>query len=190
MRSNPYGPDVAPNPDQIRLPMAGVDPRQRGLFAAAWAVGAVAATQKHGVASIALATPVGPFGIIYRRAACPQPIYDDVAGAVVYPLFHVLRALSQMAAAPRLLLGGAPRGVVSVAAETDLGIRLLLANVSDKTCDVILPQEASVRRLDVDTFEDAIRDQNWLTDREAERQSDISLGAFSVAFVDLPTVPV
>jgi len=38
MRSNPHGLDVAPNPEQIRLPMARIDPRQRGLFAAAWAV--------------------------------------------------------------------------------------------------------------------------------------------------------
>ena len=44
MRSNPYGADVVANPDQIRLAMAGTDPRQRGLFAAAWAIGAVEAT--------------------------------------------------------------------------------------------------------------------------------------------------
>jgi hypothetical protein len=94
MRSNPYGSGVVANPDQIRLPMAGTDPRQRGLFGAAWAVGAVAATEQHGISSIALATPVGPFGIIYRRAAWSQPIYDN-GGAAIYPLFHVVRALSK-----------------------------------------------------------------------------------------------
>ena len=186
MRSNPYGPDVVANPDQIRLPMTGVDPRQRGLFVAAWAVAAVAATEQHGVASMALAAPVGPFGIIYRRAAWPQPIYDDRAGAAVYPLFHVLRALSQMAAAPRLSLSGAPRGVVGVAGETGLGNRLLLANISDKRREVILPQEASVWRLDEDTFETAIGDPDWLRACEAEHRSDVALGAFCVAFVDLP----
>jgi hypothetical protein len=92
-----YGSRVVANPDQLRLPMAGIDPRQRGLFAAAWAIGAVAATEQYGILSMALATPVGPLGIIYRKAEWSQPIYDDGGGAVVFPLFHVVRALSQIA---------------------------------------------------------------------------------------------
>ncbi len=190
MRSNPYAPDVVPNHDQIRLPMAEVDPRQRGLFAAAWAVGAVAATEQRDVTSMALATPVGPFGIIYRRAVWPQPIYDDRGGAVVYPLFHVVRALSQIGAAPRLSIRGAPRGVVGVAAETGFGIRLLLANVSGESCHVFLPQEASVRRLDEGTFDDAITDQDWLEHSGTKHRSDVRLMAFNVAFVELPSAAV
>jgi hypothetical protein len=186
MQSNPYGPGLVANPEQIRLAMTEADPRQRGLFAAAWAVGAVAATKQHGVASMALAAPVGPFGIVYRRAGWPQPIYDDRSGAVVYPLFHVVRALSQVADAPRWSICGVPRGVVGVAAKTDFGIRLFLANVSGESRHVVLPREASVRRLDEDTFEDAISDQDWLEDCEVERCSDVALGGFSVAFVDLP----
>ena len=185
MRCNPYALDVVPNPDQIRLPMAEIDPRQRGLFAAAWAVGAVAATERHGVASMALATPVGPFGIVYRRAAWPQPIYDGWGGAAVYPLFHVVRALSQMAALPRLSIRGTPNGVVAIAAETDLGIRLLLANVSGESCDVLLPQKAIVRRLDEGTFDDAITDPGWLEHCRTEQGSDVTLGIFNIAFVDL-----
>ena len=45
MRSNPYGSGVMENALQSRIAMAGADPRQRGLFAAAWAVGAVTATE-------------------------------------------------------------------------------------------------------------------------------------------------
>ena len=45
MRSNPYGSGVMENSLQNRIAMAEADPRQRGLFAAAWAVGAVAATK-------------------------------------------------------------------------------------------------------------------------------------------------
>ena len=109
MRSNPYGADVVANPDQIRLAMAGTDPRQRGLFAAAWAIGAVAATEQHGISSIALAAMVGPLGIIYRRATWPQPMYDDRPSSAVYPLFHVIRAISEIAGAPRLSIVGASR---------------------------------------------------------------------------------
>jgi len=101
LRSNPHGLGVAPNPRQVRLATAGIDPRQRGLFGAAWAVGAIAATQGHRVCSAALAAPVGPLGIVHRPAAWPQPLYDDLAGDAVYPLFHVVRALAQMTDAPR-----------------------------------------------------------------------------------------
>ncbi|MCX7281201.1 MAG: hypothetical protein NTX21_06545, partial [Alphaproteobacteria bacterium] len=69
MRSNPYGSGIVENVRQNRVSMAGADPRQRGLFAAAWAVGAVAATEGHGVSSMALSALVGPFGAIYRREA-------------------------------------------------------------------------------------------------------------------------
>lgn len=187
MRSNPYGSHVVANPDQIRLPMAGIDPRQRGLFAAAWAIGAVAATEQYGILSMALAAPVGPFGIIYRRAAWPQPIYDDGGGAVIYPLFHVVRALSQIASAPRLSVGGAPRGVVGVAGETRLGNRvLLLGNISDESQNVILPQSARVLRLDEETFETAIGDPDWLRTGEPEHSSVVALSAYAVVFVDLP----
>ena len=187
MRSNPYGSRVVANPDQLRLPMAGIDPRQRGLFAAAWAIGAVAATEQYGILSMALATPVGPLGIIYRKAEWSQPIYDDEGGAVVYPLFHVVRALSQIADVPRLSIRGAPRGVVGVAGETRLGNRvLLLANMSDEPRRVILPQSARVRRLDEETFETAIGDPDWLRTGKPEQCSVVMLNACAVAFVDLP----
>jgi D-apionolactonase len=35
-RDNPYGAAVAPNPDNGRVCLCDIDPRQRGLFAAAW----------------------------------------------------------------------------------------------------------------------------------------------------------
>jgi D-apionolactonase len=189
MRSNPYGSRVVPNPDQLRLPMVGIDPRQRGLFAAAWAIAAVAATERHGVSSIALAAPVGPLGIIYRRAAWPQPIYDDGGSAVVYPLFHVVRALSQIAGKPRLRIQGVPRGVVGVAAASHLGSVALLANISGEPQDVILPDRARVWRLDEETFATAISDPDWLRGGEPEHCSVVALSAFSFAFVDLPSPP-
>jgi D-apionolactonase len=187
MRSNPYGPDMVANPDQIRLPMAGIDPRQRGLFAAAWAIGAVAATEQHGISSMALAALVGPLGIIYRRAAWPQPMYDQRPSAAIYPLFHVIRALSQIAGVPRLTIVGGSRSVVGVAGETRLGSRVLLANISDASCTVVLPRNATVRCLDEDTFEAATEDPNWLLTCDPEHKADLTLDSYAVAFVELPT---
>ena len=41
-RDNPYGAVVSPNPNNARVCLADMDPRQRGLFAAAWNVGLLA----------------------------------------------------------------------------------------------------------------------------------------------------
>ena len=63
MRSNPYGTGVAPNPGRSRTPAAADDPRQTTGFAAAYAVGALAAAAGHGVAALALGMADGPLGI-------------------------------------------------------------------------------------------------------------------------------
>ena len=129
MRSNPYGSGVVENVRQNRVAMAGADPRQRGLFAAAWAVGAVAATEGHRVSSLALSALVGPFGAIYRREAWAQPGYQESGTMMVYPIFHVLRFMSAM--------GGATKIVHAFGREGDCGrgftdhsqIRLMIANL-------------------------------------------------------------
>lgn len=62
MRSNPYGAAVVPNPAGLPTPMAMTDARQQTGFAAAYAVGILAAAARAGVQSIALAMPDGPLG--------------------------------------------------------------------------------------------------------------------------------
>lgn len=186
LRSNPYGKDVAANQDQTRVPMARADPRQRGLFAAAWATGAVAATERHRVSSMALAAPVGPFGVVYRRAEWPQPNYDDHPSASVYPLFHVVRALSQMSGAPRLSLSELPDGVAGIAAEVNGCCKVVIANLSPGTRIVPLEREGIVRCLDQNTFEIAISDPDWLCASKPEARSHVELSAFGVAFIEFP----
>jgi hypothetical protein len=75
MRSNPYGAGVVPNPDGVRLPMAQADPRQDTAFAAAYAVGVLAAAVAGGVGSLALAMTDGPL------AATGRPLARVIAGA-------------------------------------------------------------------------------------------------------------
>ena len=129
MRSNPYGSGVMENSLQNRIAMAGADPRQRGLFAAAWAVGAVAATEGHKVSSLALSALVGPFGAIHRREAWAQPGYQESGTVMVYPIFHVLRFMSAMGGAPRLFMRSAGNGIVGVASQDHSAIRLIIANL-------------------------------------------------------------
>ena len=82
MRSNPYGAGVVPNPGRQRMPMAADDPRQATGFAAAYAVGILAAAASHGVEALALGMPDGPLGITAGAGLTPLGEMIDLAAAM------------------------------------------------------------------------------------------------------------
>ncbi|SHE83347.1 hypothetical protein SAMN02745157_1038 [Kaistia soli DSM 19436] len=178
MRSNAYGPEREPDPEGRRLAMAKVDPRQRGLFAASFAVGAMSATEGSVVEAMALASATGPFGMIRSAASWPQPYFDDHAEAIVYPLFHVMRALAGLAGLPRCQVGGLPAGIAAVATNT----MIVLANLTAEVRELVLPWRANIRLLDTSSFMAAAADPLWL-DRPGDTADQITLGAYSVAFL-------
>ena len=94
-RSNPYGKGLADNPRNERVCLTDRDPRQRGLFNAAWALGYVAACALGGVEAVAIGAATGPLGFIYRHAGYPQPYFDSIGGSLVYPAFHVMAGLAR-----------------------------------------------------------------------------------------------
>lgn len=186
-RTNPYGAKTADNPDQRRLPMARVDPRQRGLFAAAFALGAVGATAGFAVDRMALAAPAGPFGCIWSRTAWPQPGYDGLAKAgrtPVYPLWHALRWLGEAAGRPRLACRiDEPRRVAGVAWQAPDGPCLLLANLGGRQETVLLGDTvAEARLLDETSAIDAITDPTWSRTAPTQRvEGALALGPYAVA---------
>jgi hypothetical protein len=183
MRSNPYGSGVVENVQQNRVAMAGADPRQRGLFAAAWAVGAVAATEGHRVSSLALSALVGPFGAIYRREAWAQPGYQENRTVMVYPIFHVLRFMSAMGGATRLSMRSAGNGIVGVASQDHSQVHLIIANLGTNASSVQVPRDAEIRTLNADNFQSAIHDPLWLDTGQATHRSNVALTPLSIAFV-------
>jgi hypothetical protein len=185
MRTNPYGASVAPNPHQTRVAMARIDPRQRALFGAAWAVGVMAATDALGISSLALAASVGPFGLLYRRADWPQPVYDEQPNACVYPIFHVFRALLQMADASRVSVNTGVHDVVGIAAEVSGVYRIVVSNLSTERRELGLPNEARVRLLTRETFLSAITEPGWLMDARPEKSASVVLEAYEIAFLDI-----
>jgi len=99
MRYNPYGKTVEANAANIRTAFAHQDPRQRALFGAAFALGYLARAAEAGLEMVCLGAPTGPFGLVYRKTAHPQPWFDDEAfpgpaAAPVYPLYHPLMAFA------------------------------------------------------------------------------------------------
>ena len=166
-RDNPYGSGPTPNPDNRRVCMADMDPRQRGLFGAAWTVGYLAAFAASGAEAILLGTATGPRGAIHRRLDQPMPWFDEGGGGRrVYPLFHVIAAAA--AASGAELLGArssAPRRVAALGWHGADGTRLLVANLTAETQRVALSGAAAAgaagRMLDAAAFAAATAGPDW-----------------------------
>ena len=192
MRSNPYGAATLPNPGQDRLPLTDYDPRQRGLFAAAWAVGAVAATAGSDVAAMAAASPVGAFGLVHRREPVDQPWFDDLADGtrpLVFPLYHVVRGLIPLGGQPRLRVDGdGSRRVAAIAVLRADAVHLWVANLTAERQQVRLPGgPASARVFRIGDFASAAGDPVWLERRPPEPIAGaLALGAYEFAAVELP----
>jgi hypothetical protein len=186
-RDNPYGRAPFENPDNGRVCLARVDPRQRGLFAAGYLLGYAAACAHGGVAAVALGAPTGPFGFIHRRADMPVPYFDGVAGPAVYPAFHVVAALAHGSGQPLLATSVAPPGTVAALAWRAGGRSVVwLANLTAAPVRIALsgvPQSGSrMAVLDASSFERATRDPDAFDASAAEVPAGpIRLDAYAVA---------
>ena len=135
-RLNPYGASTASNPDNGRVCLSDMDPRQRGLFGAAWTLGYVAALAGGGLSAITLGAATGPAGMIYRRTNYAQPYFDE-AGAP-----RSIRSItSSPASRPRsgskliAAKSAAPGKVAALAVRGKSGATLWLANLTGETAD-------------------------------------------------------
>ena len=182
-RTNPYGSAPAANPEQIRLALAQADPRQRGLFAAAWAVGVLSTTSTYPIEAITLASPAGPFGMVWQAQEYPQPGFDDEADARLFPLFHIVRAAAAMSSHPRIGVDALPVGIAAYGVKTDDEYRLLLANTSTEPCSMPLGEPWHSRLLDTHTFTDAIRDPLWLENSTARHSDTQTHQPYATAFM-------
>jgi hypothetical protein len=161
-RDNPHGKTFTPNPNNERICLVKMDPRQRGLFGAAWSLGYVSSFAPTGVESVCLGAPTGPLGIIYRKADYAQPWYDEVSGAAVYPAFHVLAGLSRAAGSKIVeAISSNEAAVRTVAYKARGGTLLWLANLTANDQKVAIQHRGSAMfgsLLDEGSFEKATTD--------------------------------
>src|SRR5215469_1119715 len=164
-RDNPYGAAVAPNPGNGRVCLSDIDPRQRGLFAAAWNVGYLSAAARAGVDAVALGSATGSQGLIYRKLAHAQPWFDH-GGARVYPTYHVIAGLAAASGARRIDTdSSSPSRVAALAFRSGRGQVIWLANLSGETQRLKIngfDGPARLHVLDEKSFEAAVRDPAWL----------------------------
>ncbi|MBX6320352.1 MAG: hypothetical protein IRY94_00835 [Rhodospirillaceae bacterium] len=187
---NPYGDAVTPNPDNVRVTMARVEPRHRGLFGAAWHLGYLSVAAEGALEAVTMASPAGEFGVAVTRLPHARPWYDDHPEAKVYPLFHVLRGVAAGAGATRVTAESSDRGRLRCLAwRRNGGIELWFANLRDEPLEVAVDglagRTARLGRLDAASFAAAAADPAFM-DRTAPVTSDrVPLDAFGVARLTL-----
>jgi len=186
-RENPYGRATTPNPDNQRLCLSVIDPRQRGLFNAAWSLGYAAACASGGLEVVALGAPTGAFGHIHRRTDFVQPHFDDLNGPAVYPSFHVLAGLARLAGGTRLSVELSHAGKVAALAvvvdgQTHLWIANLTAGKITATWRGNDGVKARVSVLDADGFERLTVEPDYLDAAARETASaSVDLDAYATA---------
>ncbi len=189
VRDNPHGATYSDNPNNLRICLAKMDPRQRGLFSAAWTLGYVATLARAGVDSISMGAPTGPLGMIYREAEHTQPFFDDLEAVAVYPVFHTMSALNRASGNAMVATSCSQDDKVACLAwgEKDETIALIANLTADEqTIDLVgVPSDASLGVLDEDSF--IFATTNAKTFRRAGKllgeSKQIRLGGYAVAYL-------
>ena len=191
-RDNPHGKTYTPNPNNERICLVKMDPRQRALFSAAWTLGYIATFAGTDVESVCVGAPTGPLGIIYRKTDYAQPYYDMLSGPGVYPAYHVIAGLTRAAGQPLVSAQSSDSAKVQcLAFRGQAGTTLLAANL---TAD---PQAVSLRglsggpvfgvMLDEDSFQRATSDPIGFQSsyKPLKDTSKLMLKAYAVAILSI-----
>ncbi|MGH6928781.1 MAG: hypothetical protein ACREEV_10725, partial [Dongiaceae bacterium] len=187
-RDNPYGASTAPNSNNNRVCLARMDPRQRGLFGAAWNLGYAAAFAYGGIEVVTLGAPTGPAGMICRRTDYPQPYFDDLKGAAVYPVYHVIAGLGS-ALGHKLMAAKSsdPTTVACLAYRDSTGPVLWLANLTGEERTVKIgglgKAAMQLHLLDEDSFQTVTTDPAFLEKpgKKLRSAGSVKLGPYAVA---------
>jgi hypothetical protein len=186
-RLNPYGASTASNPNNGRVCLADMDPRQRGLYGAAWTLGYVAALAGGGLSAITLGAATGPAGMIYRRTNYAQPYFDEAGAPSVYPLYHVVAGLAAASGSKVIATkSGAPGKVAALAVRGKSGATLWLANLTSETQTAKVfgfTGGALLHVLDEGSFVAATKDAGWLNKggKALKKVGSVALAPYAVA---------
>lgn len=161
-RGNPAatGPEAPPGPDQLP---AQVDPRQPTLLAAGWTLGSVIALAIAKADSATYYETTGWLGLMETEAGSPLPRLFPTRPGCVFPVYHVLCDLADVAGAElRPVCLDRSLTVCGLAAHREEGTTFLLANLTPQDQWIVLPIDVqpgistTVRMLDQQTLERAM----------------------------------
>ena len=188
-RDNPHGTTWTPNPDNLRVCLTKLEPRQRSLFAAAWTLGYIATLARTGVEGIAFGAPTGPLGIIYRKADHKQPWYDQLGAAAVFPAFHVISGVTRGAGQKLVDANSSDSAKVrTLAYKGKKGTTLWLANLTAENQSVKLSGAKGAlfgTTLDEDSFVSATTDPQGFQARWKAMRHALTLKPYAVAVISI-----
>ena len=168
LRTNPYGPSVAANPENKRITMARRDPRHFALFGAAWSLAFAEQAALHGLAEITLSHGVGDFGVLTPLGA-------------VTPLFHLVRGLARGAGSPFYPVETGVPNVRGLAFGTPADVELWLCNIGPQVEQVELGKPFRPAFLDASSIALTSAMASILDEVAATPQVSITLGPHAVA---------
>jgi len=189
-RDNPHGATWTPNPANVRICLTKLDPRQRGLFAAAWTLGYVSTMARAGVERIALGAATGPLGVIYRKDDHAQPWFDALGSPAVFPAFHVISGLTHGTGQNLVKVDCSdPQKVQCLAYRGAQGVTLWLANLTaDKQVVNMAGLKATTYAgmLDESSFVEACTDPRGFQAKYTTlKGKSLSLDSYAVAFLSI-----
>jgi len=174
MRTNPYGEGLATNPEGMPRTMIDADPRHGSMFAAAWVVAAMSATNGFDIETVTLGAEKGPFGIVRDTT---EPLI---------PCFHAINGLNSMAGMRRLEAEIADPSLYVVAGEANNTAHLIIANGSASVRNCIIPAKSRGALLDAKNQKSAASDQNWVQNNSTDLNGELRLLPYAIAFLSLP----
>jgi hypothetical protein len=182
LRSNPYGTNCVANRDRRRLPLSDHDPRQSGLFAAAWSTGYAAALAGFELDGLSLHDLTGPLGVLPTEQ--DRDLWSGFAPqARVRPVFHVMRALAAAATGSVLPRVRMPAGIAAVGWKTKGNVKqALIANLRSRPTKIMLDVASEVLALDSGSFAAALADPNWASGA-GDTLGKFELEPYAVAFI-------
>ena len=164
MRGNPYGASLNDNVKMQRMTMTDDDPRQQGLFAAAYAIGVSAAVAQSGIDAVALAATAGPFAIT-------NPDHS------LRPLYHAVKALSAVSGRRVTPMFDLSCPVLGLSFETGM----IVANCGLKPVQFDCPHKQAAI-LSASEFDAAAQNPDWCKVAEAPISETITLAPFDCLF--------
>lgn len=170
-----------------------VDPRQAALIGAAWTLASAKHLAEQGADAITYFEDVGWRGVLQGNTDPPaQELFPAQAGQV-FPLFHVLADVAEMRGAEILACEiSRPLEAAGLAVRArDRGVIALIANLTPTPLTLSLSglgERGRVRRLNVDTADEAVRDPERFRHGGAVEPVDthrLDLGPYETLRIDI-----
>jgi hypothetical protein len=188
-RDNPHGKTFTPNPGNERICLVKMDPRQRGLFGAAWTLGYIATFARTGIQAVTIGAPTGPLGIICRKTDYKQPWFDTLSGPAVYPVFHVISGVTRGAGQKLVAATSSDsQKIECLAYRGKGGTTLWLANLTAEAQAVRIAGATGVAfgtTLDEDSFENATTDPRGFQKSWKPMKNAVTLKPYAVAILSM-----